>query len=287
MTYLKFCGLRRTEDIAIVNAIRPDYAGFILSPGFGRSIEPSFARLLKAMLDPGIKAVGVFVNADPMYIVDQVRAGIIDVIQLHGDEDVSYLSRLKSLLFDSDINPCIIKSFKVASKEDVKMAENFPSDYILLDSGTGTGVSFDWDLLEDIQRSYFLAGGLNPDNVSDAILRLHPYGVDVSSGIETAKVKDKSKAEAFARSVRDADGISSTAARSTDGISSSSVRGADGGTSSVAQDNEVSSIAQDNETRSAAQDNDAHSAAQDTDDEDVTKHILSLHDRHVNMAYVV
>nr|MCR5584867.1 phosphoribosylanthranilate isomerase [Lachnospiraceae bacterium] len=95
----------------------------------------------------------------------------------------------------------VIKAFKIQTEKDAEEAEKSCADYILLDSGAGTGKVFDWELLKDIKRPYFLAGGLNPENVGDAIRLLHPYGVDVSSGLETCGLKDKNKMTAFKEAV--------------------------------------------------------------------------------------
>ena len=120
------------------------------------------------------------------------QSGVIDVAQLHGSEDDDYIARLRALT-----GKPIFRAFKVKSEADLPAIENCAADLVLLDSGAGTGKTFDWSLVRSVQRPYFLAGGLDPDNVADAIAALHPYGVDVSSGIETDGVKDESKMAAF------------------------------------------------------------------------------------------
>ncbi len=120
------------------------------------------------MLYPSIKAVGVFVDANPEVIAGMAELGVIDVVQLHGSEDETYLRKLRSRICIS-----VFQAFRVTSAEDVKRAEESSADFVLLDAGAGCGETFDWSLLQDIKSPYFLAGGLTPENVADAIERLH------------------------------------------------------------------------------------------------------------------
>lgn len=200
MTKLKLCGLARICDIEAANRLNPEYIGFVFAKKSRRYVDPAQARKLRARLNKGISPVGVFVNESPEAIADLVRSGIIDVVQLHGSEDEDFLRKLRELA------SCpIIKAFPVKTPQDVRIACESSADLILLDSGGGgTGTVFDWDLLEPIRRPWFLAGGLSPENAADAIRRLAPYGVDVSSGIETDGVKDIQKMNDFVRAVRGA-----------------------------------------------------------------------------------
>ena len=129
-----------------------------------------------------------------------LNLGIVDLVQLHGAEDEDYLQKLRKIT-----DKPIIKAFIIRSPEDVERAESSTADYILLDGGKGEGKSFDWSLLKDIKRPYFLAGGLNPDNASEAVKTLKPFAVDVSTGIETDGKKDSEKMTAFAAAVRKED----------------------------------------------------------------------------------
>lgn len=200
MTKLKLCGLVRICDIEAVNRLNPEYIGFVFAKKSRRYVDPAQARKLRARLNKGISPVGVFVNESPEAIADLVRSGIIDVVQLHGSEDEDFLRKLREL-----VSCPIIKAFSVKTPQDVRIACESSADLILLDSGGGgTGTVFDWDLLEPIRRPWFLAGGLSPENAADAIRRLAPYGVDVSSGIETDGVKDIQKMNDFVRAVRGA-----------------------------------------------------------------------------------
>ena len=142
----------------------------------------------------------MFVNEHPQKVANLLKNGIIDIAQLHGDEDEDYVTQLR-LLTDKPI----IKAFRIKTANDMNTAEQSAADYILLDSGAGTGTVFDWGLAKSIRRPYFLAGGLEVINVADVIQALHPFAVDVSSGIETDGVKDKIKMAAFVAAVRKED----------------------------------------------------------------------------------
>ncbi|MGN0526945.1 MAG: phosphoribosylanthranilate isomerase [Acutalibacteraceae bacterium] len=194
MTKIKFCGLKRDEDIAFANQIMPEYIGFVFAEKSKRYIPPEKASLLKERLDGKIKAVGVFVNEQPQKAAELLNSGIIDLAQLHGDESDEYITALKNLT-----DKPIIKAFNIITESDVEFALKSTADYVLLDSAqAGSGTRFNWELLKDFNRPYFLAGGLNPDNIFGAVSMLHPYAVDVSSGIETNGVKDFEKMKRFA-----------------------------------------------------------------------------------------
>lgn len=197
MTKIKLCGLSRPCDIEAANELKPDYIGFVFAPKSRRYVTYKKAEELKSLLSPDIEAVGVFVNEPPQNVATLLKKGIIDIAQLHGDEDEDYIAELR-LLTDKPI----IKAFRIKTANDIKIAEQSTADDILLDSGAGTGTVFDWELLKSIQRPYFLAGGLDARNVASAIKTLHPYAVDVSSGIETDGVKDKTEMAAFVAAVR-------------------------------------------------------------------------------------
>ena len=198
-TKIKFCGLSRNCDIETANALSPDYVGFVFAKNSRRCVSFAQAKELKALLAPGILTVGVFVNEDPRTVAAFLEAGVIDAAQLHGDEDTDYIRGLKSLT-----KAPLIKAFGLRSIRDLPAVERCPADLVLLDSpGGGTGRLFDWQLLENIQRPYFLARSLSAENVGEAIARLRPFGVDVSSGIETGGYKDREKMTAFAAAVRE------------------------------------------------------------------------------------
>lgn len=211
---IKLCGLSRPCDIRSANELRPDYAGFVFAPKSRRYVSPKKALELKGMLDKEIQAVGVFVDEDPRIIAGLVRQGVIDLVQLHGREDERYIRELRQMLEETQVpgqrpGGCerteIIKAFSIASGQDAERAQRSGADVVLVDSGCGgTGEAFDWSLLKKIRRPYFLAGGLNAGNVGDAVRKLKPYGVDVSSGIETDGSKDRKKMKEFVCAVRSA-----------------------------------------------------------------------------------
>lgn len=200
MTKIKLCGLFQLCDIEVANEIKPDYIGFVFASKSKRYVTYEKAMELKKLLSPKIQAVGVFVNEYPQNVAKLLQSGIIDIAQLHGDEDENYITQLR-LLTDKPI----IKAFCIKTANNIKTVKQSTADYILLDSGTVTGSAFNWNLVKSIRRPYFLAGGLDPDNVADAIKALHPLAVDVSSGIETNGLKDKIKMAAFVAAVRKED----------------------------------------------------------------------------------
>ncbi len=202
-TKVKLCGMRRPEDIEAVNAVRPDYIGFICNDRFWRYIPMEEARKLKRMLDSSIRAVGVFVDDPFEKIAEYLKNGVIDLVQLHGNESEYYIRQLQNVMAFQGTRVPIIKALKIESERDIEAARRNAADYVLLDNGAGTGASFDWTLIRDIERDYFLAGGLGPDNVREAVERFHPFAVDMSSSLETDKVKNPAKIEAAVRAVRE------------------------------------------------------------------------------------
>lgn len=202
MTKIKFCGLSRPVDIEAANALNPEYIGFVFAKKSRRYVSPAKAAELKQLLLPEIKAAGVFVNESPECIAGLLQNGTIDMAQLHGDENEAYIAHLRSLT-----DKPIIKAFQIFHSNDIAKAEQSTADYVLLDSGAGTGTVFDWKWIKNLTRPYFLAGGLSADNAGAAINALHPYAVDVSSGIETKGYKDQIKMAAFAAAVRKEDRI--------------------------------------------------------------------------------
>ena len=197
MTKIKLCGLSRPCDIGAANELKPDYIGFVFAPKSKRYVTPEKAMELKQMLLPEIQSVGVFVNESPEQIAKILNQGIIDIVQLHGQEDESTISHLRRLT-----DHPIIKAFRVDGPEDIDRAKKCSADYVLLDAGKGEGRVFDWQLINNFNKPFFLAGGLSTENVKVAIKTLHPFAVDVSSGIETAGMKDKTKMAAFVAAVR-------------------------------------------------------------------------------------
>jgi phosphoribosylanthranilate isomerase len=198
MTKIKICGLSREADIEAVNRVLPDYIGFVFAES-RRKVSMETAAALKVKLDTRIQAVGVFVNEDIERIAEIYRRGIIDIVQLHGDEDDVYINELKNL--------CCCPVIKAVGVSSFLPALSNGADFLLFDTLTkqrgGTGTAFDWNILKDYrERPYFLAGGLSIENVEAAVRLLHPYCVDVSSGVETEEVKDARKINEICKTVR-------------------------------------------------------------------------------------
>ena len=198
MTKIKLCGLTELCDIEAANSLTPEYIGFVFAKKSRRYVPPEKAAEFKERLATGIRSVGVFVNEAPETVAGLLEDGIIDMAQLHGSEDEIYIRRMRELT-----GRPLIQAFSMDAAEDIRAAEESPADYILLDSGKGgTGNAFDWNLIKGIHRPFFLAGGLHAGNVAEAVRRLSPYGVDVSSGIETDGKKDARKMAEFVRLIR-------------------------------------------------------------------------------------
>ncbi len=194
MTKIKFCGLKTFDDISFVNELLPEYVGFVFAPKSKRYVTPAQAEKFRGALSEKICAVGVFVNENFQTVAELLNAGIIDAAQLHGSEDDEYLKNLRGLT-----NKIIIQAFQT---DKIAAVEKSLADFVLIDSGAGDGKVFDWNLVKNLRREYFLAGGLTPENVGDAIKILKPFAVDVSSGIETDGKKDFNKMATFAEVVR-------------------------------------------------------------------------------------
>ncbi|MCR4776457.1 MAG: phosphoribosylanthranilate isomerase [Saccharofermentans sp.] len=197
-TKIKFCGLRREEDVKYAASLDAGFFGFILSERFKRYIAPGEIRLLKQFVPSNAKTVGVFVDEPEEYVIACSKEADLDMIQLHGSEDDAYIMSIKE-----KTGLPVIKMVKPVSEGDIITARQSKADLILLDSGAGgTGKVFDWSLAETLGRDYILAGGLTPANAGEAVKRLKPFAVDVSSGVETEEIKDFSKMKAFAAEVR-------------------------------------------------------------------------------------
>lgn len=200
MPKIKICGLSRPEDITYINETKPDYCGFIIDvPKSRRNVSISKVRELVQNLESQICPVGVFVNKDCGEVVQLLNEGTIQIAQLHGQEDEAYIKKLKSLT-----DHPVMKAFSIQEKKDLDTAAASSADLILLDHGKGgTGETFDWSLLEGwTKRPYFLAGGLNPENIPEAIQRIHPWGIDLSSAVETDGKKDREKVLQAVKTVR-------------------------------------------------------------------------------------
>ena len=196
-TELKICGLSRLEDIIAVNRHGADYAGFVFFQKSKRYVDPYKANELIELLRSDITPVGVFMDEPIDNVVRIARISGVELIQLHGHESEEYVEYIKRTL-----DRPVIKAYKASEEGALEKAENSNADYIMIDSGAGSGKKFDWSILQGFKRDYFLAGGLDPESVGEAIRTLEPFAVDVSSGVETDGIKDEKKIAEFINAVR-------------------------------------------------------------------------------------
>lgn len=203
---VKLCGMFRDADVRAVAEARPDMCGFIVDfPKSHRSVTPAQLESLGGKLlecEPAgapIWRVGVFVDMPLERLVGIVEAGSIDLVQLHGSEDMAYVEELRHRT-----GAGIIQAFRIRSAADVAAAEASAADLVLLDNGQGTGEGFDWSLVSSVRRPFMLAGGLCPENVARAIEEVRSWGVDMSSGVESGRLKDPAKMAAAVAAVRKA-----------------------------------------------------------------------------------
>ena len=205
---VKICGLRREEDICCVNAYLPDYIGFVFYPKSKRCVTGEQAQKLKEKLDPRIRAVGVFVNADTDEVIALLQKNIIDIAQLHGQESEEELRKIRE-----QTGKPVIRAVKVTEETNLQEAYQTEADYILLDNGMGSGKPFPWDVIlqqlvqEELQekirrKPFFLAGGISPENMERAAEAFRPYALDLSSSVETDGVKDPEKIRKLMETIR-------------------------------------------------------------------------------------
>lgn len=197
---VKICGLYRREDVEYVNEAQPDYAGFIIEfPKSHRNVSIQQVAQLTGKLNSQIQSVGVFVNQEIKVVVEAAK--YLDVLQLHGDESNAYIEQLRLRLPEKEI----WKAFKIRGIGDLEQAADSIADKIVLDNGYGTGQVFDWSLLEHlahVERPFILAGGLELQNLEEAIERFYPFALDISSGVEVNRCKDREKIKAVVTRVR-------------------------------------------------------------------------------------
>ena len=190
MVKIKICGIKRLEDIEIVNRYKPDYIGFVFADS-KRKVSHDLAKELMNNLDSDIIPVGVFVDSPQDEILKLFDEGIIEIAQLHGSESEQYILDLKKKT-DGELKT--INAIEMTQEVDLLEYNDSNSDYLLLDSGKGSGKTFDWSLIrKDIKKEFLLAGGLNSKNVTQAIDEFNPYAIDLSSSLETNGFKDENK----------------------------------------------------------------------------------------------
>jgi len=195
---IKICGLSRECDIDYINMYSPEYMGFIFYPKSHRYVDSYKAEYLRQHLDIGITPVGVFVDESVFEIIKLVRSGIIDMVQLHGNESEDDIKTIHDAT-----GARIIKAIKVKEGDEISKWNDSEADFLLLDSGMGSGKTFDWNAkIELPSKPFFLAGGINSDNVKQAIDIFSPYCIDLSSSVETDKLKDPVKIKEIIKAIR-------------------------------------------------------------------------------------
>lgn len=208
MTKVKICGITNLEDANRVSALGADMLGFNFYSGSKRYVSPEYVASFVDKLADGINKVGVFVNAKVDDILFAKKLALLDAVQLHGNESSQFVAELRDR-----VDTTIIKAIRVRSVSDIDSMGGFGADAILLDTYSagdfgGIGEAFDWNIARDARQSVsrmFLAGGLNPENVADAIQTVRPYAVDVASGVESSPgIKDPKKLEAFIKNAKNA-----------------------------------------------------------------------------------
>lgn len=202
---VKICGLYRMEDVEYVNESQPDYVGFIIDfPKSHRNVSIQQVSQLTEKLNRQIQSVGVFVNQEVEVLVEASQ--YLDVLQLHGDESNAYIEQLRIRLPEKEI----WKAFKIRNVRDLEQVADSIADKIVLDNGYGTGEVFDWSLLEHlahVDRPFILAGGLELQNIEEAVERFYPFALDISSGVEVNRCKDREKIRAVVTRVREFESV--------------------------------------------------------------------------------
>jgi phosphoribosylanthranilate isomerase len=198
---IKICGLFREQDIDYVNEAKPDFIGFVFAPS-KRQVTTAQAKQLRKHLHNNIVPVGVFVNAPISEIASLHKNGIISIAQLHGNENTDYINELKTHCNSMQI----IKTVQSFELEKMNADTFSAADYLLVDSGAGSGKNFNWEILNSklnqlLEKKWFLAGGINLENIKQAI-SFNPFCIDVSSGAETDGTKDRNKILRLVEEVR-------------------------------------------------------------------------------------
>lgn len=213
---VKFCGITQEDTVPVLLETQPDYVGFVFAPSKRQVTVEQAQSITKSLQDSvnptsGNKCcsrVGVFVNETIRTIVEIAKAVPLSVVQLHGDETVTYIETLRIQLQEEQLEFIEIwKAIQVQGKEDILPWKQAPIDGLVVDAYSkeergGTGKTIDWSLLDDVQVPYYLAGGIGLHNVARAIRRLQPYGLDMSSSLETNGQKDVKKIKSMAQIIK-------------------------------------------------------------------------------------
>lgn len=197
MTEVKICGIKNSFDVKIVNELKPDYIGFVFAKS-KRQVSLETSKELSGMLDDGIKKAGVFVNEAPEKVAELAKAAGLHILQFHGEETPEYCREFEGY----EIWKCFVGDENIL--ENIKRYEGVADAFLVDSSVPGSGKSFDWNSIKGLSEKYrlILAGGLNPENIAEAIETVKPQIVDVSSGVEGDEGKSREKVEKFIGEVR-------------------------------------------------------------------------------------
>jgi len=203
-TIVKICGITSAADGLAAAEAGADALGLMFYEPSPRNVSISAAAEIARQLPPFVIKAGVFVNAPEELVLRAIGECGLNIVQFHGDESPEYCGLFPVMT---------LKAFRIKNAESLKRLPEFKTDAWLLDAHVadkpgGTGAQFNWDLAIEAQkpgRPIFLAGGLTPENVADAVRKVHPYGVDVSSGVESSPgKKDHAKVRAFIQAAKNA-----------------------------------------------------------------------------------
>ena len=196
-TRLKICGVTNEEDAIMISNLGADAIGFVFAES-KRKITPEKAKEIIKILPPFVTTVGIFMDTNLSEVNEIAAYAFIDMVQLHGNETCEYCDK---------VNRKVIKGIPVTGNDTKETLTEKMRGYsvtaFILDPGKGSGKTFDWDIARGIDKPLIIAGGLTPDNVRQVVRDLHPYGVDVSTGVEKGYgKKDKEKVKRFIEEVK-------------------------------------------------------------------------------------
>ena len=205
MTKIKICGITNKTDALAASELGVDMLGFVFYKKSKRYVTPAMAEDIINELPPFMGKIGIFVDETKEDVIRIAEDAGLNILQFHGSENPGYCASFRDKYK-------IIKAFRVVTKSDLKVVNDYETDYYLFDAYKsacvgGTGETFDWNILKDFEilKPFILSGGLSPENVERAIKEVMPYAVDVSSGVESAPgKKDASLLKKFVANVRKA-----------------------------------------------------------------------------------
>jgi phosphoribosylanthranilate isomerase len=216
-TRIKICGLTRVEDVRAAVALGADAIGFVFYPNSPRYVTPAQAAALIAAVPPYVSTVGLFVNASADQVAQVVRAAPLSMLQFHGDESATHSAELGAAAQRPytqvfRVRPDTRARDLLEYEQQYRAASTLFTSLLLdtfVDAYGGAGKGFDWSVIpEELAPRVVLSGGLSAQNATEAVLRVRPWAVDVSSGVEASKgIKDSARIHAFISAVRAADAI--------------------------------------------------------------------------------